>query len=209
MLLPASDWANQLVTGLLTSLDQDGTLKAGAVDVSAVLADSVVSTAKLADGSVTAPKLADGACVQMVYNNSSTFATGTTTIPHDNTIPQNTEGTQFLSQTITPKSATNLLVIDVVIYGSYSVAAYIIGALFQDSGANAIAACDTYIDSATGSAMMRIRHTMVAGTTSATTFNVRCGGNVAGTFTFNGTGGASILSTITKSSIVITEYKAS
>lgn len=39
---------NRLIDGLLTSIDQDGTLKAGAVDNTAVLADSIVTRAKLA-----------------------------------------------------------------------------------------------------------------------------------------------------------------
>jgi hypothetical protein len=45
------------VKGLLNMADQDGTLKAGAVDNAAVLASNVVTTAKLADDAVTASKL--------------------------------------------------------------------------------------------------------------------------------------------------------
>lgn len=54
-------WANRLVEGLSVSLDQDGTLKAGAVDNSAALASDVVTTAKIADANVTTAKLADAA----------------------------------------------------------------------------------------------------------------------------------------------------
>lgn len=43
---PTAAWGDDLVEGLLTSLDQDGTLKAGAVDASAVIADGVVSDSK-------------------------------------------------------------------------------------------------------------------------------------------------------------------
>ncbi len=49
---------NRLVDGLLVSHDQDGTLKAGAVDNADVLADDVVTTAKILDASVTNAKLA-------------------------------------------------------------------------------------------------------------------------------------------------------
>jgi len=45
--------------GLSVSLDQDGTLKAGAVDVAAVLASNVVTTAKILDSNVTTAKIAD------------------------------------------------------------------------------------------------------------------------------------------------------
>jgi len=48
---------NRLVDGLLVSHDQDGTLKAGAVDNAAVLASDVVTTPKILDDAVTAPKV--------------------------------------------------------------------------------------------------------------------------------------------------------
>lgn len=43
---------NRLVDGILVHADQDGTLKAGAVDVTAVLADNVVTKAKMADNAI-------------------------------------------------------------------------------------------------------------------------------------------------------------
>lgn len=164
--------------------------------------------ASIPANTITPTMLSTGATVQMAYTTSSTVATGTTTIPHDNTIPQNTEGTQFMTLSITPQSATNILVIEAVVYASYSVAAYLIAALFQDSTVNALAIGEIYVDAATGSVTIPVKHVMVAGTTSSTTFKVRCGGTNAGTLTFNGTGGASIFSTVTKSSMTITEYKA-
>lgn len=56
--LPVSSSAhNDLIDGLVVSHDQDGTLKAGAVDNAAVLASNVVETPKIKDGAVTNPKL--------------------------------------------------------------------------------------------------------------------------------------------------------
>lgn len=55
----SSGWADRLVAGLTTSIDQDGTLKAGAVDNAAVLASDVVTTAKILDSNVTSQKLAE------------------------------------------------------------------------------------------------------------------------------------------------------
>lgn len=55
--LPVSSSAhNDLIDGLLVSHDQDGTLKAGAVDNAGVLASNVVETAKIKDGAVTPGK---------------------------------------------------------------------------------------------------------------------------------------------------------
>lgn len=53
---PTTDWANNLADTLAASHDNDGTLKAGAVDVAAVLASDVVTTAKIAAGAVTTDK---------------------------------------------------------------------------------------------------------------------------------------------------------
>lgn len=53
---PTTDWANNLADTLAASHDNDGTLKAGAVDVAAVLASDVVTTAKIAAGAATPDK---------------------------------------------------------------------------------------------------------------------------------------------------------
>ncbi len=52
---------NRIVEWGLVHADQDGTLKAGAVDNAAVLAIDVVETAKIKDGAVSTAKLVDGA----------------------------------------------------------------------------------------------------------------------------------------------------
>lgn len=54
---PTAAWADGVVEGILTHADQDGTLKAGAVDNAGVLASDVVTTAKILDDAVTAPKI--------------------------------------------------------------------------------------------------------------------------------------------------------
>lgn len=147
---------------------------------------------------------------QMVYNTDSAVATGTTTIPSDDTIPQNTEGTQFMTQAITPLATTNILVIecDVQISGTTS-GLDIIGALFQDSTANALAAKQVWTDVGGRMVGMTLRYVMVAGTTSSTTFKLRIGGSSASTITFNGSGGARKFGAIAKSTMRIIEHKAS
>lgn len=76
-LMPTSQWADDLVDGLLVSLDQDGTLKAGAVDNAAALASNVVTTAKIADSAVTSEKL--NTTVAFSAISSQSIATGTQT----------------------------------------------------------------------------------------------------------------------------------
>lgn len=150
-----------------------------------------------------------GVVVQVASTLSSAVATGTTTIPTDDTIPQNTEGDQYMTCTLTPLAITNTLVIMVSLYISHTAAtANIIGALFQDSNANALAANLFTQQVGTGIAPFTITHTMAAGTISATTFKVRAGSSSGGTTTFNGSGGGRLFGAITKSSIVIMEYKS-
>lgn len=151
--------------------------------------------------------LPTGTCVQIAQNVTTAVATGTTTIPQDDTIPQNTEGDQYMTQAITPRRTTNLLVIDAVFVGANSAAAYhLIMALFQDTTANALAAVSHYSGTASAVGTLKLTHTMTAGTTSSTTFKIRAGANTAGTTTINGAAGARLFGAITKSSLVIREY---
>jgi hypothetical protein len=153
--------------------------------------------------------LALGSVVQVVSTGYSAVATGTTVLPIDDTIPQNTEGFEVMTQAITPKSATNILVIEAVILAAGSTTDFINTAMFQDSAAGAIAAMSDQVDNANDINTVIIGHTMVAGTTSATTFKIRIGpNNGATTLTFNGRAGARLFGAIPKSFIKITEYKA-
>lgn len=148
--------------------------------------------------------------IQVVNTQTGAYATGSTTFPDDDTIPQNTEGDQYMSLAITPNNASNLLKIDVV--ANFGNTAGGIGygmALFQDATASAIAAVRGSNSSQAGSAQC-LTHYMTAGTTSATTFKVRIGGLGAGTIYFNGlnASGGRAFGGILASSITITEYKA-
>ena len=150
---------------------------------------------------------AAGGVVQQVATQVGTMATGTTLIPLDNTIPQNTEGDQYMTLAITPTSATNILLINVIAVVSNSVANTITMALFQDSTASALATVLMYQGTATGGLTMPLTHRITAGTTSATTFKIRIGALGAGTNTFNGTNGTAYYGGTLASTIVITEIK--
>lgn len=146
------------------------------------------------------------AIVQVVSTQSGSVATGSTTIPVDDTIPQNTEGDQYLSRTIVPTSATNKLMIDVSVNVSNSANFDpTTVALFQDDTANALAVVSmaSTQDTVNNIAM---RFVMVAGTTSSTNFKVRIGG-ASGSITFNGVSGARLFGGVSASSIVISEIK--
>lgn len=152
-----------------------------------------------------------GSVVQVVNTQSGAVATGTTVMPYDDTIPQNTEGDEYMTLAITPTSATNKLKIDVVFNGGNSSSASMMSvALFQDSTAGALAAVgDQYLTGSKAS-VISFTHYMTSGTTSATTFKVRAGSDQAGTTTFNGNGqsaGTRTFGGVAVSSITITEIK--
>jgi hypothetical protein len=175
----------------------------------AKVADAAVTTVKLADGAVTAAKASAGMLLQSVASTSGAVATGTTTVPLDDTIPQISEGTEFLTQAITPVSATDVLEIEVVLNVAGSTAGgTIIVALFQDATANALCAVAVKFAAAGDNQQVKLLHRMVAGTTSATTFRVRAGLAAAGTVTVNGSAGARQFGGVMLSSLSIREVKA-
>lgn len=152
--------------------------------------------------------MAVGSIVQVVNTTSSAVATGTTAIPNDDTIPQITEGTEFITQSITPRATTNILVIQINAVMAVAAASNIIGALFQDATANALAATSTNAATINSLVPLTLTYTMAAGTTSSTTFRFRAGNAAGNTVTWNGEAATRRFGAIAKSSIVIHEYNA-
>lgn len=214
--MPTAAWADDVVEGIMVEHKQTG--GHGVVTATSLTTTSSVTagngltvttgTVSLPSASINQSALPLGAVVQVVNTAYAAVATGTTTIPLDDTIPQITEGTEFMTQAITPKSSSNILVIEITALLSNSVTANISGALFQDATANALAANSHTIAGNTYTTPLTLSYSMAAGTTSATTFRFRAGPSSASTTTFNGSGGSRLFGAISKSIIKITEYKA-
>jgi hypothetical protein len=118
----------------------------------------------------------DGAkVVQIVTAVISTEASTNSIIPSDNTIPQSSEGSEFLTVNITPKATTNKLLIEFNAWGGANNTTLWIVALFKDSGANALAASAVVDEGAGKCSHQLIRHVETAGTTSQITFKIRYG----------------------------------
>jgi hypothetical protein len=150
-----------------------------------------------------------GKVVQVVHVLSGASATGTTVHPIDDTIPQNTEGDEYLTLAITPTNASNKLLIEVSIHNSHSATISLNSAsLFQDSTANALATNGYTSEAVNRDNIIVITHYMTAGTTSATTFKVRMGGHVSGTTSMNGSSGTRKWGGVCASTITITEISA-
>ena len=145
--------------------------------------------------------------VQMVNTQTGALATGSTTIPIDDTIPQITEGDQYMTRTITPTSASNVLLIQVVVFCGISAASMnVTVALFVGTTTNALAAIARNTGGANNLGINTFNHYMTAGVTTELTFRVRAGGNDASTMTFNGNVGGRYFGGVAASSITITEY---
>lgn len=147
--------------------------------------------------------------VQRVSSLSGAAATGTTAVPVDDTIPQNTEGDQYMSLAITPKATANILVIFGNINMAFSATANAGAvALFQDTTANALAV--SHCASAQTHDPMCVPYlwVMAAGTVSSTTFKIRAGGATGATTTFNGALSARRYGGALASSMNILEFSA-
>lgn len=148
-----------------------------------------------------------GDIVQIAKYQTGEVVTGSTAIPHDDTIPQNTEGVEVFTLSITPQASANALIIDVVLDVYTNASGNLAVALFQDSNANALAVNNIYCTTSM-SQTLHLKHKMTAGTTSATTFKVRVGTSGGATITMNGVGGSRYYGGVAASSITITEVAA-
>ena len=159
----------------------------------------------------TATGFGGGKVVQVVNVTTSTYASGTTLIPNDATTPLITEGDEYMTLAITPTHASNILRVEwhIGIHSGNGVAVQY-SALFNTdlhaSIARASVASEPNAANVQGS--MVGSFWVAAGTTSATTFRVRAGTSIAGTFSFNGSAGGDRHSTSGNSSITIWEIGA-
>ena len=150
-----------------------------------------------------------GGVVQTVVTQDGEFASTSTALPFATTVPQNTEGAEFMTCSITPTNANNKLVIDARIFCSTaSSVQWQSMALFQDSTASALASIAQWETTANGGGVLTLRHEMTAGTTSSTTFKIRGGAYTATTFYFNGSSGIRYHGGVLASTLSITEYAA-
>jgi hypothetical protein len=135
-------------------------------------------------------------------------------MPYDDTAPTNTEGTEFITVTITPTNAGSILeVVGCLFLGEDTNNDYIgcLG-LFQDSISAALFAQPvgtTYVVSAptpTGSSN-NFTFRMTAGTTSPITFKVRAGWNTTSAMRINGSNGGRIFGGVSTSLLKVRELR--
>lgn len=153
-----------------------------------------------------------GQVIQEQITIDGASASGSTTIPADNTIPQSGEGNQFMTRDITPTSATNILdVYCVAVLGSNSGNIGGIGALFVDSVADAVSSTNGILGSSASTGLggnFVLAHRKLAGGTSSTTYKFRAGTTSAATTYFNNWNGTASLGGTYTSRLGIKEIMA-
>lgn len=155
---------------------------------------------------ITRADLPAGAVIQSVCATYASNADLSTTIPNDDTIPQNTEGTEILTVSITPTSASSTIEIEFRGMGAASGSANLVAALFKDSGANALAASTGIAGSVNLPGPIGIIYQESAGSTSARTYKIRVGANT-GTCRLNGTTTGRLYGGTSAAVLVVREIK--
>jgi len=126
--------------------------------------------------------------VQFVHAGTHNQISLNTVLPRDDTAPQSSEGDEVITLAITPKHADNILLIEFSTFGDVGGNLGLSAALFQDSTVAAISAISFAWQGTGGGGAVEsgmLRHIMTAGTTSATTFKIRCGPSTGTTGTIN------------------------
>ena len=124
--------------------------------------------------------------VQIVSTFTGEKTTGSTVIPWDDTIPQKTEGDQYMSLAITPLAAGHKLKITVHALAASTTGQEIVMALFQDDVANALAVTAYMPHQINYICPLSLTCLVDTVGTDLTTFKVRIGSINAATVTFNG-----------------------
>lgn len=189
--------SGELTTVRLTARNGTDTLDNGTINVQYDNPDPAVVAEANAD-----------MVLQVVQDTDSTYQTGTTTIPIDNTKPQNTEGDEYLTVSITPRKSTSLLKVEVNLQVSPSGTSGLALALFLDSESDARAVAYDYHGVAEEYRIISLVYYMTAGQETSMTFKARAGMFTAGTLNVNGehSAGARFNNTLA-SNITVTEYR--
>jgi len=195
---------------MVSDVDAGSTYLQGTLGTSANNVVQLDGSAKLpaVDGSALT-NVSAGKVLQVLRAELNTKpGAGTGTFPHDDTIPQNTEGNELFTLAVTPTNASNKLLINVEVNAAVSATNTAVVALFKDSDADALQAVDAYI-------VTNKRHTLnlsyyaTAGSTSSMTFKVRGGGTNSGEYFYlNGLTSPGSYGNKVVSSITITEIAA-
>lgn len=147
----------------------------------------------------------DNRVTNRAYAEYATNTDLTTQIPDDDTLPQNTEGTQILTAAITPTLSTSR--IRATFSGFWSGNASVANAaaaMFVNSGADAVQVVYDWNDTTGQPQLFYMQYEFAPGTTDEQTINIRVGPD-GGTMRMNGTTSARLGGGAAKSTLILEE----
>ncbi len=150
------------------------------------------------------PTKSDGSIIDRAYASYTSNASLSTIMPIDDTIPQNTEGTEILSASLTPKSATSRIRVRFTGYCSPNSVTHTGAALFIDSGASAVQGAVVTHAGSSSPQQISFEYEYVPGDASAHTYKVRVGPET-GTMRMNGTSAGRYFGGISAATLVVQE----
>jgi hypothetical protein len=139
------------------------------------------------------------------YAGYTSNADLTAQIPDDDTIPQNTEGTQILSATITPKANVSKILVKLDSWATLSALGTMVAALFRDSGANAIQVASVVVPATNYYQPLTFCFLDAPNTTEQVTYNVRVGPTGGLTMRMNGSSTARRFGGASSATLTLTE----
>lgn len=182
-------------------IDPDPTLDADS--------DLRVPTQKAVKAAIAGSAFPNGMVLGSAMASYTTNADITTVMPLDDTIPQNTEGVEILTVTITPKSTSNKLRVRFRGQVSSSNIAHATAALFVGSTAGAIAGVYASIPANAYGVPITLEHEFVPGVTTAVTLKIRIGpANSSPAIRLNGNASSRMLGGVSAATLVVEEIKA-
>lgn len=152
-----------------------------------------------------------GIVIQVEQTQTGAVATGSGTIPLDDSIPQISEGTEFLTVTLTPTDAANLLKVDVSIVLACNTAfRNVTVAAFKSGSTDAIGCATSPVPGDEAGWIRNVTFScfVTAGVTTPVTISVRAGCETSGTITVNGTTGTRFMGGAFASTLCVTEVAA-
>lgn len=147
-----------------------------------------------------------GVVIDRAYGEYAANADLTTVLPVDDTIPQNTEGTQIISISFTPKFITSRLRLR--FQGQLSADTVPVGgaaAIFSSASADALQARNVSLSAVGSSYLMALEHEYVPGVITALTFSVRVGPSAAANLRLNGHSTGRFFGGVSRATFVIEE----